>query len=413
MDLQALFESVESLNIVDVATSVCGLALTRRGARYECLCPNPYHHDRHLGSFSIRADGNIWGCFACDLGQHSGNAALVAQVKGISKVEAAVEIGLAFGILSQGEAAELVQDWQSRRREPKLYRPLPAPKPKIERRTPEHLDAVYRSFIQAASFPQESQKALMEQRRLDQADMEDFFLLPPKAPAFWASFKSRLAANGLTGTLNDILTGVPGFMRYRKGHRWSFVGKPGCLCLVARSVKDLIVGIQMRRSDSGSGPKYICFSSGSVDDEVFDLYCSSGVLIDVIPPKIGPTSVIAITEGKFKAITLAKQGMWAISVSGVANWRYTAGPVRDVLAQVSDPVVLVFYDADMATNRAVANSEAQLTRMLHSKFNVPIFIASWPLELGKGIDDLVNAGYGDRVRYSEASEYLAHAELPS
>lgn len=405
MKLSTLFARAEEPSIVSVATECCGLHLVRRGTRYQCLCPNPYHHDKHMGSFSINESSKFWGCFACDLGQHQGNISLVSEICGVSKVDAAINIGLTFGLISQDEALELSQTGEP---PPKQ---LPAPsiacKPQIKRKSPKELDLVYRSFIEAAPAMLSSQRQrLMTERCLCERDMEDFFLLPPKSQAFWTKFKTRLAQNGVAGTLNEILVGIPGFMRHRNSGRWSFVGRAGTLCLVARNLNGYIIGFQMRQGSKGC--KYISFSAGSVDQEVYEGYCSSGVLIGVERPRSNRCrKVIAITEGKFKALALAKTGATAISIAGVGNWRYAIGSIRDILLEQPDACFCIYYDADLKINPVVARQAKDLALALQKKFNRPVYFADWPLELGKGIDDLYNSGNAkEHLHYYPAGKYL-------
>lgn len=414
MDLRTLFELAEGPDIVAVATGCCNLRLTRRGPRYQCLCPNPYHHDKHIGSFSINASTKCWGCFACDLGQHRGNVSLVSTLQNVSRLAAAVDICLTFSLITQEEATALLADGSGKRVSHRHYSyAYNTPTHIVKCKPAEELDVVYRSFIEAAPDMGSIQREnLMIQRNLTPEDMNDFFVLPPKSQVFWASFKKRLAENGQTGTLNDILTGVPGFMRYAKSHRWSFVGRAGCLCLITRNVSGQIIGFQMRLPD-GSEAKYIGFSSGSVDDKIYDTCCSSGVLVDVISPE-KQSRVIALTEGKFKAKTLAKMGVWAISVAGVGNWRYMLPSIHSVHEKASSYQAnrhkisfMVCFDADLKQNQAVAKNAKDLAETLMSAFpDANVYFADWDLADGKGIDDVVNAGNASRLRRYPASEYL-------
>lgn len=411
MRLSDLFAKVEDLSIVDVATNCCGLRLVQRGARYECLCPNPHHHDKHMGSFSIKPSGKYWGCFACDMGQHQGNASLVAELRGLTKVDAAIEIGLCFGLITQTEANQISSIDKTRGE--RGYRDIlvrtSAPSDgQAKRKDADTLHLVYKSFVEAAvPMTREQKIALLTERHLERDDLKDFFLLPSKSQAFWVAFKKRLAKNGLTGTLNDILTGVPGFMRYKSNHRWSFVGRAGCLCLIYRDILGRIVGFQMRRSND-QGPKYIVFSSASVNTEVYDSYCSAGVLVDIIPPCGKMSTQIGITEGKFKGIALSKMGMWGVSIAGVGGWRHATKSLKDICGAIapSRPTFNICYDADLKANQAVAKNAKGLAKMLQESFHSQVYFADWDLQYGKGIDDLMNAGFGHLLHYYPADQYL-------
>lgn len=409
MTLKELIKLVEELDIIEVAQTCLGLTFVRQGVRYECLCPNPYHHDKHIGNFSIRRDTKMWGCFACDLGQHRGNISLVASVTGRSFSEAAVEIGEAFGLISSADGSALLSGANIKK---VGYVPKPQgeqPSYITNKKSVQELDKVYRSFVQACPPMTQTQKErLMKERFLSESDLRDFFLIPAKTPEFWASFKKALAANGLSGSLSEILTGVPGFFCYKSNRRWSFQGTEGELGLISRNANDLICGFQIRRNNVSRGPKYVCFSSGSLDFERYENICSSGILVGVEKPR-GPVkhNIIAITEGKFKAIALSKMGYWAVAVSGVGSWKRVIPVVAGIIKRhVPNPTFVIAFDMDMKVNPAVSKHAKALSHCLSDTFHCKVMFADWDLALGKGIDDMVNNGHKDCLKFFPAKDYL-------
>lgn len=408
MEMRDLFERVEELDIIDVASSVLGLRMTRRGCRYECLCPNPYHNDKHLGSFSIRQDTKVWGCFACDMGQHRGNSSLVSAVLGCTWSEAAVKIAVQFGIITSAEADEMLAGWRFKRRPAGLGHSTQPPIPSVQKKTPDELDVIYRCFVKASPKMTDEYKAqLIAERHLCEGDLDDFFVFPDKSTAFWQKFKQELAAAEVKGTLTEVLKGVPGFGRYKSNNRWTFVGTAGNLGLISRDAEGRIVGMQLRHKTADHGSRYSGFSSGSMDSAKFDDFCSSGSICGVERPE-KPSRVIAITEGKFKALTLKKMGIWAISVSGVTNYKPVFGICEQLIKQVEKPPrFLISYDMDIKTNKAVAKAARALALELRKRFpDSEVFFADWDPDYGKGIDDVVNAGHRDKLTTVPMEDYL-------
>lgn len=57
---QNVFEKIDNLDIVQVVQAT-GLEITRRGNKYEALCP--FHGDKNTPSFKIYPSTNSWSCF--------------------------------------------------------------------------------------------------------------------------------------------------------------------------------------------------------------------------------------------------------------------------------------------------------------------------------------------------------------
>lgn len=415
MTLNDVFLRAEEIPIEDVASTACGLKLQLTGGRYQCLCPNPAHNDKHMGSFSINPHNRYWGCFACDLGKHRGNVSLVSKINNISMVEAALLIAETYHIISASEAQEFMAKYKTAPPK-KLPTPVILAKPSTNRKPIEHLDKVYRCFIAAAPEMTDAQKEDLKTKRfLSDSDLAGFFLLPSKTSAFWKQFQAELKNAGLGDDLTAILTGVPGFYQYKSSSGWTFCGSAGELCLISHNEDGLIRGFQIRRNTTEKGSRYISFSSGSISPDKFKNGCSSGVLIDVIPP-IGKkrSSIIAFTEGKFKAIALAKMGVWAVSIPGVGNYRHGVAAAEDIIKKnhIKNPTYLICYDMDMKQNYSVAKNARQLCAFLQDlnmrlgKGSDCVYFGEWDEECGKGIDDVINNGHGDKLEHVKAKTFL-------
>ena len=50
---------------VELLLSSHGIKYQKKGSKILCLCPNPEHDDRHIGSFSFDTIKGVGNCFAC------------------------------------------------------------------------------------------------------------------------------------------------------------------------------------------------------------------------------------------------------------------------------------------------------------------------------------------------------------
>lgn len=53
------------INDVELLLSTHGIKYQKKGSKILCLCPNPSHDDRHIGSFSFDTVKGVGHCFAC------------------------------------------------------------------------------------------------------------------------------------------------------------------------------------------------------------------------------------------------------------------------------------------------------------------------------------------------------------
>ena len=103
---------------------------------------------------------------------------------------------------------------------------------------------------------------------------------------------------------------------------------------------------------------------------------------------------IRLTEGELKAdVATVFSGMLTVSVPGVDMWR-TALPVFEALQPQR---VLVAFDADWRSNPHVAHALGQAAFAL-VKAGYAVQVEVWDPALGKGIDDLLAAGYPPAIQ---------------
>jgi hypothetical protein len=98
---------------------------------------------------------------------------------------------------------------------------------------------------------------------------------------------------------------------------------------------------------------------------------------------------LRLTEGELKGdIATVLSGLLTLSIPGVALWR----KVLPVLEGLRPQQVLLAFDADWRTNPHVAQALGH-TALALVKAGYEVQVEDWELSRGKGIDDLLAAGY--------------------
>lgn len=271
-------------------------------------------------------------------------------------------------------------------------RPLAAA-PEPERRAPEEvLDRAYRRLVEALPLSSGHLLHLLAERRLPpEAIAVAQYRTLPVSPA-----EREQAAAAVARQLDP--EGVPGFWRHPEGV-WTLAGAPG-LCVPVRDWAGRVRGVQIRR-DRGE-PKYVWLTSrgkpgGAPARAVYHVTQQM--------PGIGSRRVW-LTEGALKADVAARRlGEVVVAVPGVQTW-CGSGVVEGLSAAGVREAVLA-YDADQQTNPHVRQAAVRLARALRQA-GLRVTAAVWPLEEGKGIDDLLLAGSEPRVL--SVREWLAGRE---
>jgi hypothetical protein len=114
-----------------------------------------------------------------------------------------------------------------------------------------------------------------------------------------------------------------------------------------------------------------------------------------VPLQTNPYSPkLWITEGPLKAdVAAALGGLPVVGVPGVAQWA-TLGPL---LRGKPRRKIVIAFDADWITKPQVAEQRLACARVL-AKSGHAVYLADWPLEVGKGLDDLLLTGRMPEVR---------------
>lgn len=193
---------------------------------------------------------------------------------------------------------------------------------------------------------------------------------PDDAERRWAVCERLIRAIGEPG-------GIPGFYKNKAG-KWDLVAPPGYFVPV-RDGHGRIQGLQVRLDAPKDGAKYIWLSSRGRPEG-----CGARTWVHVAEP-VGqaPTDRIWVTEGPLKGDVAAMYlGVRFLAVPGAAVWRDVAVIVRELGARQ----VVLAYDADLRENPVVARAAGDLAADLKAN-RLKVVPASWPPEIGKGVDD--------------------------
>lgn len=429
--MRDVYERAKSVSTVDIAEQMLDIKLVRRrGSEMQAYCPFPGHNDRHLGSFSININSGKWGCFACSHGGHSG-VSLVEQLLGLSSDHAALQICLTYRLISRDEydtfceKLELreknlsqIKEWQRKQADKAIVKNKNTiTRPKA---APALLDQVYRCFIQTARtvapMSETELACLMKTRWLSEQDMEHFFKMPTPSKEFFAVFKKELSKTGLNAPLKETLKHIPGFFWDTKKKTVWFWQSPGDLGIIVHDLDGKVTGIQIRHETKSGEKRYSWFSSGGADENNeygYRLGTTIGTLADVLLPEGTPIKTIAITEGKFKGLKLTKMRMYTLGLHGVGNWRCIMRTLPKVIkhARFERPHIMLFFDADIQTNAAVAKAGKGLAEALMKK-GYHVLFATWDIQYGKGVDDVINSGHKDKLSHINAPKFIKNTLDP-
>jgi hypothetical protein len=293
-------------------------------------------------------------------------------------------------------------------------------RPTPHARQTKNYDIVYKALLKLLDLTQEHRKQLNGRRGLTDGQIEKlgYKSLPWRKQAFC----HNLIKDG------HSLEGVPGFWKNKSN--WDLTGKTGILIPV-RDRNGLITGLKIRVDKPvNRSAKYILLSSNPKGDQKREGY-SGGTKARVSmhwpldKPKGKIIKVLRITEGELKAdITnsFIEDGSYTISLPGVSSWRLALEAVREVRPQE----VRLAFDADKDDTRGgsfdpeteepvdVGQACANLFQALRADGGFKVIIEDWPLDAGKGIDDVLLNGAQDQIKLleGEKAEEWARGKLP-
>ena len=192
----------------------------------------------------------------------------------------------------------------------------------------------------------------------------------------------------------DLLA-VAGFYLSDKDRVW--ITHQNGMWIPCRDVEGKVIGGQVR-SDTNTDSRYKWFSASSSKRKRGGV--SSGSPIHVAKWE-GDNSTVWITEGLLKAdVTSSMIGQTVIGVAGVNS--YKKAELVEVLRQLGAEQVVIAFDADYESNPTVKKAINDLARLLVSH-HFSCQVATWDIDEGKGIDDLLANGRGYNLSPMSAS----------
>lgn len=250
---------------------------------------------------------------------------------------------------------------------------------------PATLDRAYREFLSLLRLSDKHRGDLRRRGLTDEEiDKRGYRSLPHSGRAE--------IAKKLVEELGTIYAHVPGFLPDAK-----LAGAPGLLIPI-RDIEDQIIAIKIRADDPGRLKKRYTYLSSSSQGGP-----GPGSPTH-IPVGVGPCCErLRITEGELKAdIATALSGIPTISFSGASNWR-TAIPAAK---QLGARTIVLAFDADARENEMVARSLRDAVAELHRE-GLIVELEQWPIESGKGIDDVLAGGVVPALVSGEAVAMVA------
>jgi hypothetical protein len=202
-------------------------------------------------------------------------------------------------------------------------------------------------------------------------------------------------ARTLREAFGDSLLKVPGFIvKEREARRYVTNGGSAGLLIPVRDLAGRMLAVKVRRDDSGKGPRYSYLSSTRYGGP------GPGAAVHVPLGTEAPAKVVRLTEGELKADLATVLGDVAtISAPGVTNWR----PCLDAVKSLGAEVVRLAFDMDAFEKAPVARALLQCSEALIAD-GLQVELERWPLEGGKGIDDLLaNGGIPELLAGDEAT----------
>lgn len=390
---------LSSTNIVEVVERY-GVALVRRGRFYEGSCP--FHSEKTSGAFKVDPIKNKCKCFGC--GDRWLNIFdFIGELFGLTFTETVDKLASDLGIIMLDDDTE--ETLTKRRKETKTIQRVE--QRKATKHNKEKLSLIYKLFLETAPLTEDHLNYLKNQRGLTDQDIEigGFKSFPTRQimlknpPEGTTSLIGLLEKNGLK---TSDLIGSPIFYREIVDEKTNktkitFKKNKNAIMIPICDAHKNIVGIQMRLSQGEV--RYLWISSGSYADGVANpkLYdgTDSGAPLDVVYPSQIKRNVLFITEGKFKAITIAKQyGAVCVSVQGVGNWEGIVEYISEIeeVTGIEFSRICIAFDADLCIKPMVLRHLINMSNEISKHFDKQISCVTWDINVGKGIDDYLNAG---------------------
>ena len=381
------------------------IELTQMGRDFLGLCP--FHNDTSLGSFKVAPHLGIYKCFAC--GEGGDSIKFVANFFKITRDEAIIKIGRDLKLMDEESLKDIEKEIgkydkiKNAAILKEVRKELPKTNFKEDRIADiETRNLVYTEFLNLLRLRSEDALYLINERQLSLQEINEIGFKTAE------SFDRDIMLKLIKAVGKKNLKYIPGFFKgYADGVTDIRYSNQDGIFLPLRNEKGEIYSLQVRnREKKENTSRYKFFTSSFAKTERFNFSGASAKSgYDVVYPKKIINSTVFITEGKFKAIQIAKFfSSVAISLQGVTSFK--EDELNEVIKNISKeknfPVkrVCIAYDADIFFNDAVRKAAIKLQKGLE----IPSIFLCWNESKGKGIDDLII-----NQKYKETKDILNDA----
>lgn len=284
----------------------------------------------------------------------------------------------------------------------------------------ERLHSVYSKMLSILDLS-ESHSELLSARHLSVAEIRTFGYktFPTK--------RSNVVSVVASAFEND-LAGIPGFWQNDQG-QWQLAGRAG-IAIPIRDEKGKICSIKIRVDNPRTpASKYLLLSSNPKVDSKTGIQShpngtSAKIRVHYPIPMPDKVKCLRITEGEIKSdITTSILPEYTVSLPGVSNWKLGL----EIADKLKPESILLCFDSDkdeaknaslstdssyggkksapshFQSDEEVGKEEFFVGKCLASLYlalkraGYEVAIEDWPKELGKGIDDVILDGAGDRL----------------
>lgn len=454
--VKGLWDIVDEIKLTDIAEKYgVNIVGSTRARNVKALCP--FHGDNSTGNFTMTNSNKVYKCFACG---HGGNGAISFFIdlhngdkkNRQTRFQAMMHLAKEFGIITEAQYLDVMNNEESSEEFKRGVQVNTYKKKKalLEKTNAEIMTGVYNCLaaaipsvakahnIMMSPLPQltiEHYNHLRNERFLTDEEIlrDGYFSLPGEVSKnaeevmehlTVALLARRVIPNNLSNmdiirvVKNErqsidytVLKGVPGFFQRTYNQQWSLNMKKG-LGMPIKNHNGLITAIQVREFEGDA--KYTFYTSSFADgSKGADNGVGVGTNIDVVRPLEMKTSALFITEGKFKANAISKH--FGANVLGLQGINSTEGLI-DMVAEVYNTsvkkptAIYIALDADVCCNSNIAKAIFKIggeleAQFVHDKAYLPIFIAGWDMNLGKGIDDMILNGHKSKVSKVDKSTF--------
>lgn len=275
----------------------------------------------------------------------------------------------------------------------------PLPNPTDEIVDVDNRDRVY-SMLLDMCRPSPEDRAALKARGLDDYEINGrrYGTLPEKPHNIARKLRSKFD--------DAVLVQTPGFIvknGLEPGTTYLSINAAPGLLIPSRNPQGQIFALKIRPKKDSGGGKYRYLSSAKFGGPKADMGPHVPLNRKSTKPITSPIEIVRVTEGELKAdIATALNCQPTISIPGIGNWRAVTPVIQGLGAQT----VLFSPDADALTNPDVAYHSLKCHAGLIAAGFI-VILETWPIDQGKGIDDLLAAGgTPERLEGDAAAEFL-------